>query len=89
MTGSAAGAARRSSITVESTRGGGRKTERLTGRSVFVSQAICTSTLGMPYSRRLGAERSRSAISRCTMTVQRSTVGSCSIVRRISGVAIE
>ena len=36
-----------------------------------------------------GAARSRSAISRCTITVQSETVGSSSIVRKISGVATE
>src|SRR4029077_18717446 len=83
VAGSAPGPVRRRAMTAEPTRGRGRKTEGSTERSVFVSQASCTSTLGAPYSRRPGSALRRSAISRCTITVQRCTEGSSSIVRMI------
>ena len=71
------------------TRGRGTNTAGSTVRSIATSQASCTRTLAEPYSSPPGFARSRSAISRWTITTQVSSVGSSAIVRISSGVAIE
>ena len=61
---------------------------RATGRSTLTSHASCASTDGAPYAADPGAAASRSPTSRWTITTQRSTEGSSSIVRRITVAAI-
>ncbi len=73
----------------DSTRGRGVNTAGSTLLTSVTSQASWAITLGEPYSRVPGAARSRSAISRCTITSQLSIDGSSAIVRSSSGVAIE
>ena len=75
---------RRKATSAESTFGSGANTLRDTGRRPSRSQASCTSTDTAPYAFVPGLAKSRSAISRCTITQKRSIVGSA---RMITGVA--
>src|SRR6185437_16434796 len=64
---------RRNATSIESTLGWGTNTVRDTGRAPVRSQASWTSTDTAPYALVPGTAKSRSPISRCTITQNRST----------------
>ena len=78
---------RLNATSAESTFGRGRKTSRVTGWQPVRSVASCTSTETAPYAFVRGAAKKRSATSRCTITHQRSTLGSPSRLSTTIGVA--